>query len=131
MNKESKAKQPEPVLTLEQRKEQFLKLTTKNPNHLPIRIRNAPDGPLPEGFPSKFLIPKDFTGGQLLSEIRNRIKLEPEAALFLMIDKGKNRDKITEAVLLSNVELVSQIVKQWAQEDGFLYLIASQENVFG
>lgn len=57
--------------------------------------------------------------GQFVYVIRKRIKLEPEKAIFIYVDE----------VLPPTAALMSSIYEEYKDEDGFLYVTYSGENV--
>ena len=69
----------------------------------------------------KYLVPRDLTVAQFLYVIRKRCKLAPEKGLFLFVNN----------TLLSSGVLISQVYRNQADNDGFLYIIVSEESVFG
>jgi hypothetical protein len=69
----------------------------------------------------KFLVPNDISVGKFIFEIRKHMQLAPEQAIFLFVNEA----------LPPSASLVSQIYKQHADEDGFLYVTYSGENSFG
>ena len=70
----------------------------------------------------KFLVPADLTIGQFIHVIRKRIKATPEKAIFIFVAKR---------ILPSTASLISTIYEQYADDDGFLYILYSGENTFG
>lgn len=70
----------------------------------------------------KFLVPTDLTIGQFMYVIRKRIKLAPEQAIFLFVAGG---------TLPPSVSTLQSVYDQYRDEDGFLYIMYSGENVFG
>lgn len=66
-------------------------------------------------------MPSDITVGKFIFEIRKHMQLAPEQAIFLFVNEA----------LPPSAALVSQIYKQHADEDGFLYCSYSGENSFG
>ncbi len=69
----------------------------------------------------KYLVPGDFTVGQLIYVIRRRMKVAPETALFLYC----------AAALPSSTTLVQELYAQFKDLDGFLYLTFQGESSFG
>lgn len=67
----------------------------------------------------KYLVPADLTVGQFVYVIRKRIKLEPEKAIFIFV----------EETLPPTAMLMADLYKQYQDEDGFLYITYSGENV--
>lgn len=70
---------------------------------------------------NKYLVPYNITIGEFLYIIRKRISLAPEKALFLHI----NNTLPPTSALLENVQ------KEYAESDGFVYMLISDENAFG
>lgn len=60
-----------------------------------------------------------MNSGQFVYVIRKRIKLEPEKAIFIYVDE----------VLPPTAALMSSIYEEYKDEDGFLYVTYSGENV--
>ncbi|KAF1335399.1 Autophagy-like protein 8, partial [Globisporangium splendens] len=67
------------------------------------------------------LVPADLTVGQFVYVIRKRIKLSPEKAIFIFINKRAS----------ANCALMSNIYEEQKDVDGFLYITYSGENTFG
>ena len=86
----------------------------KYPDRIPIIVeRNTRTyNSLPVVDKKKFLVPNDLTVGQFVYVIRKRIKLEPEKAIFLMID-----NKLPQTSML-----ISELYAQHKHEDNFLYI---------
>lgn len=69
----------------------------------------------------KFLIWKGFQLGQLIEVVRKRIKLQPDEAIFLLI----NNRMVSLSLSIEN------IYEQYKDADNFLYIRCTKENVFG
>lgn len=69
----------------------------------------------------RFMVPSDFTVGNFVTVIRNRIKVGPEKTIFIFVNNS----------LLPMNSLLSVVYQQHRDPDGFLYLIFSSENAFG
>lgn len=98
------------------------RVLAKYPDRIPIiceRSLKSRDCPLIDK--KKYLVPKDLTIGQFLFVIRNRLKLQPEIALFIFVN---NTVPPTSA-------LIGQIYHKHKDVDDFLYISYSQENIFG
>ena len=95
----------------------------KYPDRIPIIVeRNtSTSNNLPVVDKKKFLVPKDLTIGQFVYVVRKRIKLEPEKAIFLMIN----------SLLPPTSMLLSDLYLEHKHEDNFLYITYSSENTFG
>lgn len=84
--------------------------------------KRAGDSSLPDIDKKKFLVPHDLTIGQFMYVIRKRIKLAPDQAIFLFVASG---------TLPPSVSTLQVVYDQHCNEDGFLYMTYSGENVFG
>ena len=69
----------------------------------------------------KYLVPDDFTVGQLIYVIRKRMRVPPETAVFVYVG----------AVLPSSTTVISELYSQAKDVDGFLYLTFAGESAFG
>lgn len=76
---------------------------------------------MPELPAERFLVPKEFTVGNLTTVIRNRIKLGAEKSIFLFVGNS----------LLPAHQVISTVYQQKQDLDGFLYVLYSGENSFG
>jgi len=109
--------------TLEERKVSSASIRAKHPDRIPVIVeKRARDDSLPEIDKKKFLVPADLTIGQFVYVIRKRIKLTPEQAIFLFVNKG---------TLPPTVATLQKVYSQHMDEDGFLYMTYSGENTFG
>jgi GABA(A) receptor-associated protein len=108
------------------RKQESKQLREKYPERVPIIVERFAGTSLEELERKKFLVPKELLIGQFIYIIRNRIKLTPEQAIFLFI----NRTGKSEIIPPSNT-ILSTIYEEHKDEDGFLYLTYSGENTFG
>jgi len=108
-------------VSFQKRKEEALKIMKKYPDRLPVIVEKVKDSDVPDIDREKYLVPSDLTVGQFLFVIRKRIKLTPEKALFLFVNKK----------LPNTSELVSNIYNENKEECGFLFVEYSGENAFG
>ena len=107
--------------TYEKRIQESNNIMIKYPDRIPIIVEKYKDCNLQEIDKCKFLVPKDMSIGQFVYIIRKRIKLDSTQTLFIMINNK----------LPSSSKLVSQIYDNDKDEDGFLYVIYTNENTFG
>jgi GABA(A) receptor-associated protein len=70
---------------------------------------------------SKYLVPNDLTVGQFIHVIRKRIKMDASQSLFMFINNS----------LPNTSSLISEIYREHADEDRFLYILISLESTFG
>ena len=87
---------------------------------IPIIINKNPNKNLPDINKKKYLVPVDLTIGQFIYVIRNRIEVTPEQALFLFVNDT-----------LPTSQTIKDVYNNHVDEDGFLYIIYTGENVFG
>jgi GABA(A) receptor-associated protein len=108
--------------TLDARKEECRRICTKYPDLIPVICEKMTNCKLPESQRRKYLVPRDITMGQFKYVIRKRIELSPNQALFVLVN---------HSVLAPTNQTVSEVYKEHAGEDGFLYMSYTGENTFG
>jgi GABA(A) receptor-associated protein len=107
---------------LEQRKEQYKRVTEAHPNKIPVIVEKAPNSTLPAIPKNKFLVPGELTVAQFANVIRKNIKLGMEEALVLYINGS----------LQAASAMFSTIYEDFKDpEDGFLYVVYTGEASFG
>lgn len=84
-------------------------------------VEKAEKSDIPDIDKKKYLVPADLTVGQFVYVVRKRVNLSPEKAIFVFV---KN-------ILPPTAALMSTIYEENKDEDGFLYMTYSGENVFG
>ncbi len=109
--------------SFEERTKESGRMRSKYPDRIPCLISKHSDGSeIPSIDKTKFLVPHDFTVGQLMWVVRKRIKLKPEQSLFLFCGKGN---------IPASSAIIKNIDKEHINKDGFLYFTYSGENTFG
>lgn len=106
---------------LEKRQQESKFICNKYTDRLPVIIEKASRSDIGSLQRCKFLVPNDLTIGQLVYVIREHVKIEPEKAIFIFINN----------TLPPTAALLSQIFKENADPDGFLYVQYSGESTFG
>ena len=106
---------------LEERLEQYKKITESHPNKVPVIVERAPSAEVPEIDKNKYLVPSDLTVAQFLCLIRKRIKLSNDQALFIYVN----------GTLPATSAMFSTIYEEHKDEDGFLYVVYTGESSFG
>lgn len=101
--KKVKAKYPERVCIIVERSKYC-------PRHIPVLDKR------------KYMVSNNMTVSGFLHVIRKRLTLAPEEALLFFIN---------DAHMISGNTLISQVYKEYASEDEFLYINYSGENTFG
>ena len=112
------------LMSFQERVEKSTALKEKYPHCVPV-IMNKSKNIVQDNIQTKYLVPKNVEMSYLLTSIRKRLKLEPNKALFLFIQKGGN------CFLMTPSTLVGEVYNSHASEDGFVYLVYTLENTFG
>ena len=110
--------------SFKERFEESKRVLTKYPDRKPIiceKSNNNNTTNLPDIDKKKYLVPDELTIGQFIYVIRNRMKLKPDEAIFLFINKR----------MMPTTAIIGQIYPQEKDNDGFIYIEYSKENVFG
>ena len=107
--------------SFEERKMQSVTVMEKYPGRIPIYVYKHKKSKCDDIKKHKFLVPLDITVGSFIYIIRNQLSLKSDQAIFVLID----------GVLPPISALISQVYKEHADEDGFLYVAFSRESVFG
>mmetsp|Transcript_25372 Transcript_25372/g.35749 ORF Transcript_25372/g.35749 Transcript_25372/m.35749 type:complete len:122 (+) Transcript_25372:78-443(+) len=107
--------------TFDKRKAEAQRIRLKYPDRIPVITEKAANSDIADIDKKKYLVPADLTVAQFVYVIRKRIKLEPEQAIFIFVNDS----------LPPSTALMSQIYKEKADEDGFLYVTYSGESTFG
>ena len=108
-------------IDFQKRKNEAIRIKKKYPSSLPIIIHKNSNSDIQDIKKHKYLVPFGLTVAQLIYVIRKQIKLKPETTLFIYVN---NR------IPSSNL-LISQLYKENKENDEFLYIEYSGENVFG
>lgn len=107
---------------LDHRKKLSAAFRQKYPDKIPIIVEKAKGSTLPDLEKNKFLCPSDSNMGKLIFEVRQRIPLRQEQAIFLFLDNT------TIAPINTTI---GEIYQRYGAEDGFLYVTVTAENTFG
>jgi len=105
----------------ENRKREADRIRLKYPERIPIIAEMVPKSNLPPLDRCKYLVPSDFSCGQMIHIIRKRINLTPEQAVFIFIN----------STIPPTSAPMSQLYKEHKEDDGFLYILISGEQTFG
>ncbi|PRQ28423.1 autophagy-related protein 8C-like [Rosa rugosa] len=108
-------------LALERRQAEACRIREKYPERVPVIVEKAVKSDIPDIDKKKYLVPADLTVGQFVYVVRKRIKLSADKAIFIFV---KN-------TLPSTAASMSTIYEENKDEDGFLYMTYSGEQVFG
>ena len=105
----------------EKRISECSRILNKHPDRVPIIVCKDKSCDLPDIDKQKYLVPKDMSLGQFIYVIRKRIKLNPEMALFVLVN----------GTLQPSNKLLEDIYENNKDIDGFLYIVYTSENTFG
>merc|ERR1712164_204359 len=108
--------------TFEKRVEEADKIRKKHPDRIPVICEKAEGSDIPEIDRKKYLVPQELTVGQFVYVVRKRLRLPPEKAIFIFVDGH---------LPSTGAALMSQMYKDYKDQDGFLYISYSGENTFG
>lgn len=106
--------------TLEQRKNEAKTLLSKYPDKIPLIVNECSEE-YKYKLKRKMLLPYDMTIGQLMFSIRSKFNINKDEALLIFVGKTMPKSSI----------LISELHKQYKDEDGFLYVSIIKESVFG
>merc|ERR1712166_1069788 len=106
----------------DKRVEEADKIRKKHADRIPVICERADGSDIPEIDRKKYLVPQELTVGQFVYVVRKRLRLPPEKAIFIF---GDGHLPSTGAALMS------QMYKDYKDQDGFLYITYSGENTFG
>ncbi|VVD03599.1 uncharacterized protein LOC126970534 [Leptidea sinapis] len=105
------------------RKEEVKKIKMRYPNKTPLIVtKYYKERDLPSMDKIKFLVPEEITMSQFLVIIRNKIRIKPNQALYLVIN---NRSMLSMSLTMA------QAYEMYGDEDGFLYVTYASQEVFG
>jgi len=97
------------------------RILNKYPDRVPIIVCKGKGCDLPDIDKQKYLVPSDMNLGQFIYVIRQRIKLNQNEALFILVNNS----------LMPGNKSLHTIYESNKDPDGFLYIVYSSENTFG
>lgn len=107
--------------TFQERYWESNRVLQKYPDRIPIICDKNKNCSMKEIDKQKYLAPKDLTCGQFIYILRKRLHLPSEQAIFIMINGS----------IPPISRYMSEIYEKNKNEDGFLYITYTSENVFG
>jgi len=111
------------------RKAEAEKIRKKYEDRIPVIVERAPRADIADIDKKKYLVPGDLTVAQFTYVIRKRIKLSAEQALWVFVETEENGKK--SQVLPPTSHTMAAVYHDYKDEDQFLYITYSGENVFG
>ncbi|KEG13974.1 microtubule-associated protein 1A/1B, light chain 3 [Trypanosoma grayi] len=109
------------LYTVEQRTREAEEARAKNKNRVPIICENADDSDISGLQITKYLLQPDITIGQLLLQLRKRMRVSSEKAIFLFISGS----------VPPSTAQISDLYVHHKDEDGFLYIKYTLEATLG
>ncbi len=107
--------------TFKERVEESHKIKTKYPDRVPVICEKNPGSGLDVLDKRKYLVPNDLTATQFLFIIRKRLKLASEKGIFLFVNN----------MIAPSTHTMIELYNEYKDDDGFLYMNYTEENVFG
>ena len=107
--------------TLSDLQESARKIRAAHPDRIPVILTMDPRSSLPTPDKVKFLVPRDYTIQQFIFLLRRRLRLPPEKALYVYI----NRQFPAANQTMKDMDATNRHV------DGFLYVTVASESTFG
>uniref|UniRef100_A0A6M2DV44 Putative microtubule-associated anchor protein involved in autophagy and membrane trafficking n=1 Tax=Xenopsylla cheopis TaxID=163159 RepID=A0A6M2DV44_XENCH len=109
--------------SFETRKDEAYLIRTKYPNKIPIIVeRYTKEQNLPLIDRSKFLVLQDVTISQLSTLLRDRMRVGPNQAFYLLIN---------ERTMAGMSKTLGEIYKEHKDDDGFLYVTYASQEAYG
>lgn len=105
----------------EKRKAEGEKIRRKYADRVPVIVEKAPKARIGDLDKKKYLVPSDLTVGQFYFLIRKRVQLRPDDALFFFVNN----------VIPPTSATMGSLYQEHHEEDSFLYIAYSDENVYG
>ena len=109
--------------TLETRRNQCKKIAENHPDKVPVIIERDQKCTINKTIKTKYILSKELTLAELIKIIRDKLEINPERALFILVN-GKHSLTLTE-------ELGQIYDKYKDKTDGFLYMTYSEEIIYG
>ena len=100
-------------------------LIEKNKGQIPVICEKDEKSKMKGLLKTKYLIKKEITVDQFIGTIRKKLQLESNDALFLLANCKNNKYAIVGTDSFGN------IYDKYKDDDGFLYIIYSNEKVWG
>lgn len=97
------------------------RVLNKYPDRIPVICEKSKNCKMDEIDKHKYLVPIHLTCGQFIYVIRKRLNLSAEKAIFIIIN----------GTIPPTSTNIAEIYYKNKNEDGFLYITYTSENVFG
>ncbi len=107
------------------RKDEAVAIMKKNPDKIPIICEKDPRCKLKDLSKHKYLINKALEVGPFASNIRSKLELPQEEALFLIVKKNGKDHALTFG------ETFAQVYTKYKSDDHFLHILYTSEIFWG
>lgn len=104
-----------------ERVKEAARVREKFPDRVPIVVEKHSASQLPAIKKKKFLVPAEYSVAQFMLVVRKQLKLEKEHALNLFVKKSPLSANLT----------MQEVYQEHRDEDGFLFVVYSEEASFG
>ena len=111
--------------TKKERLQNSSKLIEKNKGQIPVICEKDEKSNMKALIKTKYLIKKEITVDQFIGTLRKKLQLDSNDALFLLANCKNNKYAIV------GTESLGSIYDKYKDEDGFLYIIYSNEKIWG
>ena len=111
--------------TKKERLKNSSKLIEQNKGQIPVICEKDENSKIKALLKTKYLIKREITVDKFIGTIRKKLELESNEALFLLANCKNNKYAIVGTDAMGN------IYDKYKDEDGFLYIIYSNEKVWG
>ena len=113
------------TLTKEERIQQSSKLLEENKDQIPVICEKDPSCTLEALVKTKYLIKRTITINQFKRTLLKKFKVESLEALFLFVT-----NKTQKVAVIGDVSF-GEVYDKYKDDDGFLYLIYTNEKIWG
>lgn len=110
--------------SFEKRSAKAEEVKTKHPDHIPVVVEKAAKARVADISKNKFVVPANQTWISFILSIKTFIKLD-------YVDQGVHMFVNNGNTIPSQITTISQLYKQYQNEDGILYVNYTGETVFG
>ncbi|EFH68274.1 predicted protein [Arabidopsis lyrata subsp. lyrata] len=105
---------------LEERMDKVARIRDKYPERFPVIVEKSGESDVPDIDKHKFLVPANLNAGEFVSVLRKQMKLRDQTEIFVFF---KN------TLMTPTTALMSEIYEKHKDEDGFLYMTYSGEDI--
>ena len=101
------------------------KLIEQNKGQVPVICEKDPNSKMKAIYKTKYLVKRELTVDKFIAVIRNKLELEINDALFIFV---YNKEGKTALITSMNF---GDLYDKYKDDDGFLYMMYTNEKVWG